>query len=64
MKLGVSVETVKDGIKRYKEYVEAKRNGGFKDLKYQNGSTWFNQQGWSNEYKTDTAQPEVRKFVC
>lgn len=29
-------------IERYKEYVENQRKNGFKDLKYQNGSTFFN----------------------
>lgn len=35
-------EQMKNTIVRYKQYVEETRNGGFSQLKYQNGSTFFN----------------------
>lgn len=35
-------EQMKNTITRYKKYVEDTRENGFKDLKYQNGSTFFN----------------------
>ncbi|MFL0198299.1 hypothetical protein ACJDU8_22440 [Clostridium sp. WILCCON 0269] len=35
-------EQMKNTISRYKKYVEDTRNKGFKELKYQNGSTFFN----------------------
>lgn len=36
------VEQLKNCVDRYKQYVEKQRREGFKDLKYQNGSTFFN----------------------
>lgn len=35
-------EQMKNTITRYKKYVQDTRENGFKDLKYQNGSTFFN----------------------
>lgn len=35
-------EQLKSCIERYMRYVEKRRNEGFKELKYQNGSTFFN----------------------
>lgn len=39
------------GIERYKKYVENRRATGFKELNYQNGSTFFYQRGWMSEWK-------------
>ena len=50
-------EDVIAGIKRYIAYVNAERARGF-DLKYANGSTWFNQQRWESEFESD-AQTQV-----
>ena len=35
-------DVIAECIKRYKDYVDYKRADGFKDLKFQNGSTFFN----------------------
>lgn len=42
---GVEYKTIKDGVKRYAEFVKGK------DEKYiRHGKTWFNQKGWDDEY--------------
>lgn len=42
---GVDFETVKNGVKRYAEFVKGK------DEQYiRHGKTWFNQKGWDDEY--------------
>jgi len=63
VKAGTTVQQALDGIKRYVDYVASQRAGGFKDLKYQNGSTFFNQAGWESEYVVDgpTTGP---KYTC
>jgi len=43
------------GLVRYKAYVKSQRNGGFKDLKWQDGSRWFN-GGWEDEYEVDSSK--------
>lgn len=43
------------GIARYIAFVDAERRRGFKDLKYANGQTFFNQRRWECEYKIDDA---------
>ena len=52
-------------IERYAEYVENQRENGFKELKYQNGSTFFN-SGYVDylddnfeEAETNSHQPEL-----
>lgn len=55
IKAKVSVDETIAGIDRYVAYVEARRKGGFADLKYQNGSTWFRSQGWESEWTPDTS---------
>jgi uncharacterized protein YdaU (DUF1376 family) len=49
---GATSDVVLLAIERYIAYVESKRNSGFRDLKYKNGETWFNQRGWLTEYET------------
>ena len=49
-KEGATAVEIAEGLERYKAYVAEKRKGGFTDLKYQNGSTWFRQRGWESEY--------------
>ena len=47
LKEGVSIETIIDGIKRYNQYIELEKI----DIKYvKNGSTWFNQKCWEDDY--------------
>lgn len=61
VKLGDTKETILAGLQRYLAYVEAKRRA-FPDLKWKNGSTWFNQQGWLDEYTVDReASPQGRR---
>lgn len=47
MKAGVSKQTIADGIRRYIAYIQA--TGQY----VKNGSTWFNQECWNDEYKTE-----------
>ena len=47
IKDGVSIETIIDGIQRYNQYINAEKI----DMKYvKNGSTWFNQRCWEDDY--------------
>lgn len=50
---GATEQEVLDGIKRYKAHVERERANGFRELKYANGQTWFNQRRWESEYQVD-----------
>lgn len=44
---GTELEEIKKGVENYAEYVKGKSE------KYiRHGSTWFNQKGWQDEYKT------------
>jgi len=52
-KNGTSKQDVIDGLARYRAYVDSQRANGFKDRKFQNGSTWFSQNEWESEYGTD-----------
>jgi hypothetical protein len=61
IKAGVDVAIIVDGVERYKAYVAAQRKGGFKDLKYQNGATWFCNNGWEDEYTI--SEPERKGRV-
>lgn len=47
VKHGVTKEQVEDGIKRYIRYIQI--TGQY----VKNGSTWFNQECWNDEYKTE-----------
>lgn len=49
-------EKVKAGILRYLAYVDARRRGGFRDLKYKNGSTFFNGREWESEWTLGNTQ--------
>jgi hypothetical protein len=39
---------IHNSLKNYKAYVEKERIGGFKDLRWQGGSRWFNPKEWKN----------------
>jgi hypothetical protein len=53
---GDTQEDVLAGIARYRAYVAAKRQGG-QDLHWRNGSTFFNQAAWRDEFKVDQMTP-------
>lgn len=55
---GDTLESAKAGIERYVAYVKARRERGFKDLKYQNGQTFFNGRGWLSEWTVEHEEPE------
>lgn len=46
---GTTAEEVAAGLDRYVRYVEHRQRTDFRDLKFANGSTWFNQLRWSDE---------------
>ena len=48
------------GIARYRAYVESKRENGH-DLQWRNGSTFFNQRGWQDEWAADPQKPVDRQ---
>lgn len=51
IKDGVSVELIKSKIEEYNQQIEFKKT----DRQYiKNGSTWFNQKAWEDEYETGT----------
>ena len=50
---GEDKESIIAGLKRYLEYVSSRRAGGFKDLRYKNGGTWFHQRCWEDEMVTE-----------
>jgi len=57
------------GIERYKKYVDIRRKDGFKDLKYANGQTWFNQRRWEAEYEcvksvSDDEAALIKRRMC
>ncbi len=54
VKKGVTKEQVEDGIRRYIEYIRI--TGQY----IKNGSTWFNQECWNDEYKTEGVMHDVR----
>lgn len=56
IKSGVDIQTIIDGIVRYKTYTEAKRKNGFPNLQYQNGSTWFHNSEWESEWDISEIQ--------
>ena len=47
---GTTHDAIVDGINRYIAYVEHIRKNGFKDRRWQNGSTWFNGREWESEW--------------
>lgn len=47
---GTTQAAVLSGLNRYLNWLRVKREDGFKDLKAKNGSTWFNQRCWEDEY--------------
>lgn len=54
---GDSATAAIEGIERYKKYVEQTRATGFKDLKYQNGATFFKNREWMSEWSIEAAKP-------
>jgi hypothetical protein len=49
-KAGADKLDILNGVERYKTYVNAQRANGFADLKWQNGSTWFGNKAWQDEW--------------
>lgn len=45
----VGKETILQGIEKYKKYCEANKDW----YRPKNGSTWFNQESWEDDYKND-----------
>jgi len=62
-KNGTAQQDVLAGLNRYIAYVADQRRSGFSDLKYQNGSTWFNQRGWESEYAVSKPAEEVPEWI-
>jgi hypothetical protein len=65
-KEGATQGDVLSGLNRYIAYVKHRRETGFADLKFKNGSTWFHQRCWEDEYTiTDPAKrtrPQERRL--
>lgn len=59
IKDGVTVETIRDGIERYVAYIEAEH---IKPQYIKNGSTWFNQNCWEDDY-TITRKPTTKDIA-
>ena len=55
---GVTDETIADGIRRYKDYIAAKRTSEQYILA---GSSYFQQRRWEDEYDTASAAPTYRE---
>ena len=53
-------EEFKRCINRYKQYVKDERKKGFEDLKYQNGSTFFN-SGYIDYLDENVEEKEIKK---
>lgn len=49
-KEGCQQQDVLAGLNRYLAYVAHRQKTDFPDLKHKNGSTWFHQRGWQDEY--------------
>ena len=49
LKAGVDKLVIIEGVTRYINYVAYRRKTDFADLKYRDGSTWFNGKGWEDE---------------
>ena len=47
IKEGVKIETIKEGIEKYNNYIEIEH---IKPQYIKNGSTWFNQKCWEDDY--------------
>lgn len=59
IKDGVSIETIRDGIQRYITYIEIEH---IKPQYIKNGSTWFNQRCWEDDYSTNR-KPTTRDIA-
>lgn len=59
VKSGTSIETIKDGIQRYKDYIEAEH---VKPQYIKYGSTFFNQECWNDDY-TITRKPTTKDLA-
>lgn len=56
IKDGVDFDTIKNGVERYKQYVEKNK---IEPSYIKHGSTWFNQQCWNDDYTIkNTNEPE------
>lgn len=58
-KSGTTFEEVEAGIKAYKRQIQ---DMGTEQRYIKHGSTWFNQKGWLDEYKTAVAEKAERNF--
>lgn len=56
---GTSIETIKDGIQRYKDYIEAEH---IKPQYIKYGSTFFNQESWKDDF-TITRKPTTKDLA-
>ena len=59
IKDGTSIETIKDGIQRYKDYIEAEH---IKPQYIKYGSTFFNQESWKDDF-TITRKPTTKDLA-
>lgn len=59
IKEGISIETIRDGIQRYIDYIEIEH---IKPQYIKNGSTWFNQRCWEDDYSTNR-KPTTRDIA-
>lgn len=58
---GTTQGDVLAGLNRYIAYVKHRQTTDFKDLKYKNGSTWFNQRCWQDEYTIIAKERKIYK---
>ena len=58
-KAGTSKKRIEDGIDAYKAYIETRH---IEPRYIKHGSTWFNQQCWTDEYDTDKYAEEERQI--
>ena len=56
---GVDKDTIKKGIEAYKAYIEAQ---GIDPQYIKQGSTWFNQRSWEDEYTIPTKKGSFYSF--
>lgn len=56
---GDTFEEVLEGVNRYISYIEQKKQKTGFDQRFKNGSTWFNQRGWKDEYVLESVQTEI-----
>ena len=59
---GTSHGVIMDGLRRYVAYVTARRKKDFSQLSWRNGSTWFYNEGWDDEYTIVYPESKERIF--